>query len=525
MCHNLGVTVYLCGSAHPSLPNWFAGAVRVYKHGEGNDEGIMEEDWEAWKEEGLWEALRKAAGVKGEAAPPSTPTSTTAELAKPQQLPWRVVIVPAPTDKVQLASGHAMSPNEMAKLAHSADLSSRHFFAAVPANVIVNRELRQAPGVGSSTRHVEIDIQGTGLTYQTADNAFLCPENDEASVAAVAKWLGFDLNAWFTVESTTGESAPPFPTPCSVRNLLALYTDLHGAPKRDLLAQLAPFATKPAESKRLALLSSRDGKAEFQSWVTDAERSVKEVLEAFPSLALPLDAFVSILPRQNYRAYTIASSSSVNPTCVHLCASVIDTPKPGADARRRLQGVCSNQLLRLERAKAPRVLVYVRPSTFHLPPNPTLPVILIGPGTGIAPMRAFLQERRYLRTVKSQSVGPTVMFFGCRSRDEDFIYREELEGYSRDGTLSALHLAFSREQAKKVYVQHLIEQQAGHLWELIDSAQAHIYVCGATKMGHDVMKAFEKVCEVQGKKSAAASGAYLNDLKSSKRYIQELWTS
>lgn len=500
-----------------------------------------EEDWETWVEGGLWDALRAAAGMGAEAAGASGSSSSSGAGALPTPgtavaaLPWRVVTVPAPASAGARALGHAMAPAACARAALTAELSSRHLFAAVPAKVTANRELRQAPGVGSSTRHVEVDLTGTGISYATADNAFVVPDNETKTVEALATWLGYDLGEWFTVEpadSGTGPAASPtsagklpFPTPCSVRALLTRFTDLHGAPKRDLFEALAPFATKASERARLALLGSRDGRDEFHSWVTESQRSVWEVFQAFPSVKLPLAAFVALMPRQGYRAYTIASSSAVSPASLHICASVIDAPKPGGESSRRLQGVASNHMLRLATSASPQLHVYVRPSTFHLPSDASTPVILVGPGTGLAPMRAFLQERRHQCAVQSQRVGETVLFFGCRGRDEDFIYRDELEGYAADGTLTALHLAFSREGASKVYVQHLIAAQGEAMWSLLRDRGAHVYVCGATKMGTDVQRAFEEVALKHGKLSASAAGAFLVDLKAKKRYIQELWTS
>ena len=445
------------------------GAQRVYTFGEGDDEGNMEEDWEAWREGGLWAALHAAAGTAAPtlAVPPSPgmePLAAGAAASVPERPAWRIVSVPPPQDAAALARGHGMSAASCSSAAATADVSSRHLFLGVPALVVANRELRQAPGLGASTRHVEVDLVGTGLTYATADNAFVCPENDEKTVAALAAWCGFDLAAWLTLEPSeegdgegggaAAQPSPayafraPFPTPCSVRTLLTRYVDLHGPPKRELLVRLAPYAQNVKERLRLLHLGSREGRDEFSAWVAAPQRSITEVLEAFPSIKLPLEAAVALLPRQAYRAYTIASSALVQPTVLTIVASVLDVPKPGGDAARRLRGVCSNHLARLTPGGGMCTL-YVRPSGFRLPADPATPIVLVGPGTGIAPMRAFLHERRAQR-VAAKRVGQTILFFGCRSRSQDFIYGEELQDFVRDGTLTALHLAFSREKAAKV---------------------------------------------------------------------------
>ncbi|KAF0685521.1 Aste57867_22613 [Aphanomyces stellatus] len=164
----------------------------------------------------------------------------------------------------------------------------------------------------------------------------------------------------------------------------------------------------------------------------------------------------------------------------------------------------------------------VRKSTFKLPSSSATPIIMIGPGTGIAPMRAFLQERQHQRNA-GEAVGPTWLFFGCRRQAEDYLYQDELAAYEADGTLSQLHVAFSRDTAQKVYVQHLIKQQGEALWALL-AAGAHIYVCGATLMGTDVHKSFVELVQVHGNERVDDAVRYVQDLQKKGRYIQELWT-
>lgn len=164
----------------------------------------------------------------------------------------------------------------------------------------------------------------------------------------------------------------------------------------------------------------------------------------------------------------------------------------------------------------------MRASTFRLPKNPLTPIILIGPGTGIAPMRAFLHERAKQKE-DGIEVGQSIMYFGCRRRDEDFIYKDELERFQESGVLSELHLAFSREQEKKVYVQHLLVQNGQATWDLIRDHDAYIYVCGATSMGNDVHKVLHEIIEKFSGQSADEALATLKKLQDDHRYIQELW--
>lgn len=148
---------------------------------------------------------------------------------------------------------------------------------------------------------------------------------------------------------------------------------------------------------------------------------------------------------------------------------------------------------------------------------------MIGPGTGIAPMRAFLQERSYQKHQQKLPVGDNVLYFGCKHRDHDYLYEEELKQFQNEGTLTHLHVAFSREMDRKVYVQHLLAEHAQDTWDLIDKKNASIYVCGGTKMGADVTDAITKLIADVGGKDMAGAKAYVERLRSESRFVQELW--
>lgn len=360
------------------------GGNRLLPIGLGDDDGTMEDDYASWKDR-LWPALAAAAGGSAAAASTAASTAANAEAEAPT-LAWSVVQVPAPTGGVVPAAGVNAS---------AADVGSRHFFVAHAARVTACRELRRGAlsDPGDSTRHIELDIGGA--PYATADNLYVLPENDAATVDAVARWLGFDLDMWFTLEATDQQApppAPPFPVPCSVRDALTHFCDLHGAPRKELVAELAPFAASADERAAMRALAHRDGKARWAETVAGPQRSVVELLQLFPSLRLPLGAFLELAPRLMPRAYTIASSALVHPASVHVCARVVDTPKPGGDASRRLRGVCSTFLARAQPGATMRV--YVRPSTFRLPSDVSVPVVLVGPGT-LAVVHVGVQSCRH----------------------------------------------------------------------------------------------------------------------------------
>ena len=239
-----------------------------------------------------------------------------------------------------------------AVLPGSVKISSRYYFTSTPAKVVVNRELRKA-GEGS-TRHLEIDIRGLSLTYTSADNLGVCPENDPEAVEALGRWMGYDLDAWFTLRRTDTEEGraakPLFPTPCTVREALSRYCDFNGTVRKDFLGQLANFATKDADKERLVHLASSGGKEAFREEIHNPKLSMFEVFEVrsgctgrvacaggswasqarlcnrvqkFGSCRVPLARLLQMLPRLQPRLYTICSSNKVNPSRIHAVVSVV----------------------------------------------------------------------------------------------------------------------------------------------------------------------------------------------------------
>jgi NADPH-ferrihemoprotein reductase len=486
------------------------------------DELTVEEDFEKWSE-GLWAPLSKAAGEMGRSDSVSIVEPPEVMTQQQEQLDFTLVLLPAKKGLLQRANSKIpTTASNGAGLVVKVDeskiqASTKFFFHNHQVAVVTNRELR-TPKDGGSTRHVEVSLAGSGLSYTTADNLAVLPENPAKVVEAVAAGQGYDLDALFEMVCEKAK----FPTPCTVREALTRYLDLCGIPRRTTLGQLATFALAGKEAERLKFLASKQGRDEYNQFVVKEGRSLAELItETFPSVRLPLQHFINLAPHLQPRYYTISSSSSVHPTHVHATVAVTkDEPRPG----RVHLGVCSSYLAA---PSTQHVRIFIRPSSFRLPAESITPIILIGPGTGIAPMRALLQERRHQRVVLGQEVGETLLYFGCRRRDTDFLYEEELMGFEKDGTLTDLQLAFSREKAEKVYVQHLLAQggNATKLWELVAEKGAHIYVCGGTSMGLDVHKAISGVVEKEGKMSSKAATEYVKALQAKGRYVQELWAA
>lgn len=501
------------------------GAKRVFELGLGDDSAALEDDFESWKEP-MWTQLvnlyHPDAGVKDDE------NTDAKEVLMPRAVPFEVVYL-EDGDTTPICRADDVAP------------SSKHYLTASTYKVVENRELRKNdPG---STRHIDLELatslSGTnGPIYTTADNLAVLPHNDEEQVRALAEHLKYTMNARFTLKAEL-KTPLPFPTPCSVSTALTCFCDINGIPRRSLLKDLVPFCKDRAQRDAICRLSSKEGRDEYRAVIEEKGRSLFDILvHDFPSCEVPLAHFLCLVPRLQPRYYTISSSSMMHPHRIGITVSVIHETKEDTGV---FKGVCSNHLQQLmppetlngkrvkdeatkkeKRRPWPQCKAFLRPSSFRLPANPETPIVLIGPGTGIAPMRALLQERAKLRE-GGVSTGPSILYFGCKNREMDYIYEDELMAFKESGVLTSLHLAFSRETTKKVYVQHLLAEHAADMWKLVKDQEAYVYVCGGTAMGNDVGKVFVDIFQSQGSLEVSESEAYLSDLKAKGRYVQELW--
>ena len=476
------------------------GGHRIAPIGLGDDDNDIEEDFEKWKDNVLWPTFKKMYIKDG----------TVVARKVSSTLPDTPFLV----EYVSTTRPDTLAPAEI----HS---SSKHYFTSYDCPVTTVRELRKAADPGS-TVHVEIDVsKAKGFSYHTADNLGVLPLNSAEVVEAVAKCLDYDLDSKFRLKCAPNQEwhGAPFPMPISIRECLSRYCDLTSAPRRSELKLLALYAQDPTDKKALLRMSSKEGKAEYREKILDAHVGLVDLLQRCPSIEAPLEHFLAFCPRMVPRYYTISSSSSVHPNAVHLTVAVTETLKKDGTV---FKGVCSSFLAGAEAGKS-LIRVFNRESTFRLPKDTSKPILMIGPGTGIAPMRALLQERAYLRDVKKQTLGPNVLYFGCKKASQDDLYEDEMAKLQSDGVLNKLYVAYSREQSEKVYVQHLIEKNASEVWDLVDGKGAYIYVCGGVKMGHDVSETLRSICVSQGNQTADSAKHYMDKLASEGRFVQELW--
>jgi sulfite reductase (NADPH) flavoprotein alpha-component len=368
---------------------------------------------------------------------------------------------------------------------------SHPFPAKLLKNVLLNKS-----GSSKEVRHYEIELNGSGLTYEAGDALGVVPVNCPELVN--------DLIA--VLKAAPADNVKLGDSIVSLREALTHQLDIT-KPSQELLAAIA----KAAPQSELATLLAPEKRDELKKWLWG--RQIIDLLQVLPA-PLPVTEFVKLLKRLTPRLYSISSSPKAHPGEVHLTVSAVRYESHGRDRK----GVAST-FLADRVGDTDYVKVFVQPSHGFKPPtNGDTPMIMVGPGTGIAPFRAFLEER-----LATGAKGKNWLFFGDQTRASDFLYEDQLTAWQRDGFLTRLDLAFSRDQAEKIYVQTRMLEHGAELWSWLE-AGAHFYVCGdASRMAKDVDAAMHTIFEKHGGKSADEAKAYVAKLKSEKRYQRDVY--
>ncbi|KAI6709539.1 hypothetical protein JHW43_007944 [Diplocarpon mali] len=477
------------------------GATKIGAAGEGDDgAGTMEEDFLAWKDP-MWTDLAEKFGLEEREAVYEPVFAVTEREGLTKESP-----------EVYLGE-----PNKM----HLEGTSKGPYNAHNPyiAPITESRELFTVKD--RNCLHMEIDISKSNLSYETGDHIAIWPTNAGKEVDRFLNILGLKPKAdsVIGVKALDPTAKVPFPTPTTYDAIVRYHMEICAPVSRQFIATLAPFApTEDAKAEMSKLGSDRDY---FHQKISKKYLNIAQALQSVssaPWTAIPFSAFIEGVNKVQPRYYSISSSSLVQKNVISITAVVESVEVPGREDA--LKGVTTNYLLALKQKQhgdpspdphgqtyditGPRnkydgvhVPVHVRHSNFKLPSDPSKPVIMVGPGTGVAPFRAFVQERA-AQAKAGEDVGRTLLFFGCRKQTEDFMYSSEWDEYKEAlGDKFSLVTAFSRDGPKKVYVQHRLQEHAKEVNELL-LQKAYFYVCGdAANMAREVNTALAKIMAEQ----------------------------
>jgi len=478
------------------------GATRVGQYGEGDDDQDIEADYDEWKE-AITPVLKEEFGCDCDAS------TAAAELE---------FSLAAVSNK---ASADAVEKGMDACFVSASVKSVIDNQVWLPGALTVKKELQT--NSDRSTLHIEIKPTGQGdYSFAPGDHIGVRGENNPKSIGAIGTRLGLDLKQVVSLRSVDPTASKPFrfPCPCTIQVALSAWLDIETPARPEFLLFVARYASDPAEKDELTKLGSPEHKEAYSSSIQQPRLSLIDLLDKFTSLQIPAVALLELLPRLQTRFYSISSSLREHKNAIHLTAAVVRYPNalPGASDR---EGVATTWFERMRVSHS--IQLCMRSAGFHLPDDKSKPVIMVGPGTGLAPFRGYIQEYQAMRRTGAET-GPMALFFGCRSSKEDYIYQDELEAAHSDGTLTHLFTAFSRDQPEKVYVQHLMQQQSELLAKYLLKDDGYFYICGdAASMATQVNQTLIDIFKTTGGLDEEGALQTIKNMKQQKRYLTDVW--
>ncbi|XP_066300342.1 methionine synthase reductase-like [Branchiostoma lanceolatum] len=415
---------------------------------------------------------------------------------------------------------------------------------------------------------IGLDVSDTCFDYEPGDSfGIVCP-NDESEVQDLIDRLGLADHADVTfsvkvIEGTKKRAAavPAYlPARCTIRHALLTCLEIRAVPKKAFLRMLVEHTSDAVQKRRLQELCSKQGTADYASFIREPNLRLLDVLTAFPSCCPPFEQLLEMLPRLQPRPYSVSSSPLVSPDRLHFVFNIVDIPS-GSGRAAACTGVCTGWLDRLTRhrqtgvygdlAEEDRVAekmdqvslndplkipIYLRTNThFRLPSDLSVPLIMVGPGTGVAPFVGFLQHREKQRELSHNAVcGPTWLFYGCRHRDRDYLYRKELERLAAAGVLDHLEVCFSRDEPVAMgtdgapparYVQDNLRRHGDDVGRMMLDEGAVLYVCGDAKnMAKDVNEVIIQIVQRYKDCTIQEARNTVFQLRQDRHYIEDIWT-
>jgi NADPH-ferrihemoprotein reductase len=433
------------------------GANRVFDLGMGDSSNDLEGDFAKWKTE-LWPALiahwqKLAPNGNGN---------------KPRPPPTLVKV------KYPLVMGEPGEVNEEHQIQ---PLCIRQYVAGTDVKVDSIRELNQSDKYGSCLEII-YDLEGSGLRYNTAANLAVFAENSQQDVDRVVSRFGLEKDYRFVFKNAEGDSDKlkhPFPTPCTVGEALTKFCELKGPIDRKIFKDLSQYAKEDSDKNELERLSKNDSTEDIEV-MKEEYVNIIDIMEEFKSIELSCEVLLQLLPKMMPRYYTIASSSKLSPTKVRIAISLSEyTSKKG----KKFIGLTSDYLQRLKNEGVEGVTsrIFIKESLFQYPEDLKAPIIMVGPGTGVAPFIAFSEEREKLKQENPDiELGCAIMYFGCKESQHDYIYKDELMKWVDSKMITIIMEAFSREQDEKIYVQDRLKINADLIKDMMINQNAHFFM-------------------------------------------------
>ncbi|ORZ00667.1 hypothetical protein BCR43DRAFT_452752 [Syncephalastrum racemosum] len=367
-------------------------------------------------------------------------------------------------------------------------------------------------------RHLVLESDSDELSYKPGDIAVITPQNLPEEVDQFLEQMQWSELAHkpLHIQPTAADRKlpPSCPPVTTLHHLVTHYLDVFGVPRRSFFEMLAHFTQDELQTERLREFASSEGQDEMYSYCQRPRRTIAEILFDFKSVKIPFDYLLDLFPVIQPRSFSIASSLKAHPGKIELCIAIV---KYKTQLKKIRRGVCTKWIMQLQPGDIIQ-RVRITPGTMGLPPSPDIPLIAIGPGTGVAPMRAFLEERQL------QGAKDNVLFFGCRNHDKDYHYKNQWQALADEGYLRVF-TAFSRDQNQKFYVQDQIRLNGALIWRLIEDEQAKVVLSGSSnKMPDQVAFALKQVFMQYGGLDAEQAEEYFSTMNKTGQYQEECWS-
>lgn len=408
------------------------------------------------------------------------------------------------------------------------------------ARLITNERLTTIDN-NQDVRHIELDIADiaseTQFEYVPGDVVAIHPRNMPEPTSAFIEIFGFkpdDILKISTINEEDDDQQEMIDWPpqcCTVRDLFEFHLDLFGTPRRYFFKCLSRFATNTTERERLEEFSSPEYQDEMYKYCIKEKRTYAEVFSDFPSARPPLNYLLQLIPRLQPRLFSISSSPLAHPGQIHITLAVVEFKTPYGRVRT---GVCSEWLASLQPNQNPLIPITLKKGSIRMPKDSTCPVILVGPGTGIAPFRSMTHERKvhiqqehssksYNKYNKPEKKSSNwIVYFGNRHEKGDFLYEKEWKQLEKENLIT-LHTAFSRDTDEKVYVQHRLNENADEVWKVLSGNGYFLLAGNAKQMPIDVRNTITDIIQRKGNFSDDETKRFMHKLDQEHRYQVEAW--